>query len=89
MRNPGTLRQGFGIHSFGVLPICRGEKVIALLEVDWKKEDVPVEEADLETLRGFAPYVAMAVVDCKLQVEFSKGQVDVDEILKVTERWTE
>ena len=50
---------------------------------------MPVEEADLETLRGFAPYVAMAVVDCKLQVEFAKGQVDVDEILKVTEKWTE
>ena len=89
VHNPGAVRQEFSIHSFGVLPVCKGEGAIALLEVGRKRRDVMVGEDDLEALQGFLPYVAMAVVDCKLQEEISKGQGNVEEILKAVEGWME
>ena len=89
VHNPGAVRQGAGIHSFGVVPVCRGEEVVAILEVDRKRKDALVGEADLEALQGFLPYVAMAVGDCKLQEDFPGWEGDVEDILKETEKWTE
>ena len=89
VHTPGPVRQEFGIHSFGILPVCKGEEVIALLEVGRKRQDVLVGEADLELLQGFLPYVAMAVFDCKLQEEIPGWEEDVDEVLKAAGEWSE
>ena len=88
VHSPGTVRQGFDIHSFGFLPVCRDEEVIALLEVDRKGKDVLVGAADLEALQGFLPYVAMAVTDCKMQEELPGWQDNVEKMLKETEKWS-
>ena len=88
-KDAGSVRRGFGIHSFGVLPVTRGDQVIALLEVDRKRKDILVGEADLEALQGFLSYVALAVLDCKLQEELPEWEGDVEEMLRAAEEWGE
>lgn len=88
-QNPSPMRKRLGIHSFGVLPICRGEDVLALLELGRNQQNAMVEGADLDTLGEFLPYVAMAVVDCSLQEHIPDWCGNVDEILDETEEWTE
>ena len=89
VHDPDKTRAGFGIHSFGILPVCRGQEVIALLEVGRKRKDVLVGEADLELLVGFLPYVALAVLECKLQEELPEWEDNVEEIVKAAEKWGE
>jgi len=88
--DPGEVRRGFGVHSVGILPVRKGDEVIALLEVSRRRADALVNEADLDTLEGFVPYVAMAVVDCKLQASIPDvGDDDVEDLLKKAEKWAQ
>ena len=87
--DPGELRRGFGVHSVGVLPVRRGDEVIALLEVARRRKDALVSEADLGALMEFAPYVALSVVDCKLQASIPDLDDDVEHLLKQAEKWTQ
>ena len=84
---PGKTRQACGIHSAGLVTICRGDRLLAVLEVGRTLQAERVAKTDLEALQEFLPYVAMAVVDCKLQEERPEWGDDVDEILKKTEEW--
>ena len=88
-QDPSAVRSGFGIHSFGILPVCRGEELLALLELGRNQQNPPVTAADLESLEEFLPYVAMAVADCRLQEDVPDWSGDVDEILRETGEWTE
>ena len=86
--DPGETRRGFGIHSVGILPLRRGEDVIALLEVGRRRKDVLVSEADLDELGGFIPYVAMAVTDCRLQASIPDVEdAGMEDLLKRAEQW--
>ena len=86
--DPGEARRGFGIHSVGILPVRKGDEVIALLEVDRKRKDALVGEADLDALVGFLPYVAMSVADCRLQTSIPDLENDdVEDLLKKAEKW--
>ncbi len=87
VHDPGSVRKGFDIHSFGLLPIMRGDEVLAVLEIDRKRKDLLVGEADLEAIEGFLPYIAMSVADCKLQEQLPEWEGDVEEVLKATEEW--
>ncbi len=88
-QDPSAARRRFDIHSFGVLPICRGEELLALLELGRNRQNALVEAVQLEALEEFLPYVVMAVVDCRLQEEVPDWSGDVDEILRETDEWTE
>jgi len=86
--DPGEARGGFGIHSVGILPVRKEDEVIALLEVDRKRKDALVGEADLDALQGFLPYVAMSVADCRLQTSIPDLENDdVEDLLKKAEKW--
>ena len=89
VKDPDEVRRGFAINSLGFLPVYRGEDVLALLEVDRMKKDVLVGEADIKSLNGFLPYVAMAVTECKLQEEIPGWQDGVEQVLSATEKWME
>ena len=62
VRTPGIVRTRFGIHSFGMVPVCRDTEVCAILEVGRKQQDAVVGVDDLEGVQGFTPYVAMAIL---------------------------
>ena len=89
VHEPGDVRRGFGIHSFGVLPVHRGEEVVALLEVGRKRQDVLVGESDMDALQGFLPYVAMAVMDCRLQEELPEWEDQMEGVLDEAGKWEE
>ena len=86
---PVGVWQALNVHSVAILPICRGEAVLALLVVARKRQQAHFEEGDLAALEGFLSYVAMAVADWKLQEEHPDWTSDVDEILRQAEEWTE
>jgi len=82
-------KESLGIHSAAVLPIRREEEVVALLEVGRTEAGTRLETVDLVELEGFLPYVAMAIVDYRLQRERPEWGDDVDELLKEASDWSE
>ena len=89
VHEPGEVRKGFGIHSFGVLPVHRGDEVVGLLEVGRKRQDVLVGESDMDALKGFLPYIAMAVMDCRLQDELPDWENQMEGVLDEAGKWEE
>ena len=81
------VRSGFGMGSLGVLPVCKGDEIIAFLEVG-RGQDAVVEMGDLQRLESFLPYVAMAMDDCILQESLPEWDGDVEDLLDETEKWT-
>ena len=89
VHEPGEVRKGFGIHSVGILPVQRGDEVVALLEVGRKRQDVLVGESDMDALQGFLPYVAMAVMDSRLQDEIPEWEDEMEGVLDEAGKWEE
>lgn len=83
-----ALRKGFGMGSVGMLPLYKGDDLIAFLEVGKKEDDPPLSREDLKRIEGFLPYVAMAVDDCILQDAIPDWNGDVESLLDETEKWT-
>ena len=89
VHDAGPVRCRYGIHSFGLVPVETRGEAIGILEVGRKRRDVLVGEAEMEALKGFLPYLALAVTDCRLQEELPTWQGNAEEILKAAERWAQ
>ena len=89
VHDPGEVREGYGLHSYALLPVKRNEDLVAVLEVGRKRKDALVGRPDLESLQDFLTYVAMAVADCELQDQMPGWGEDVEQALKASEEWTE
>ena len=86
--DPGEVRRDLSVHSAGILPVHKGDEIIALLEVGRKRKDALVGEADLDALVGFVPYVAISVMDCRLQTAIpGLENDDVEDLLQKAEKW--
>lgn len=85
----GSLRQELGIGSFAMLPVCKGDVVIAVLEVARVMGKDVVVTTDIEDVYGFIPYVVMAIMDSKLQAEPPEWRQNVDAVLKSVEDWAD
>lgn len=87
VQEPGDVRLRLGIHSYGMLPVCRDGDVIAVIEVGRMRQDALVSAEDLDELEEFASYIAMAVIDCQIQETLPSWREDVNEVLKTAEQW--
>ncbi|MEE2658880.1 MAG: response regulator [Candidatus Latescibacterota bacterium] len=86
--DPNQIHLKYGVHSYGLVPVCRGEEVLAVLELGRRQQSALLESEDLHGVEELLPYVAMAVVDSKLEKLNPELTADVDRILEATDSWT-
>lgn len=84
---PGPARAAAGVHSFGLVPVKRGDAVVGVLEIGRKRTDTLVGDEELEVLESFLPYVAIATADVRLHEDVGNWEENVDAVLEAAKTW--
>lgn len=82
-----AVRKGFGMGSLGMLPVFKGDDLVAFMEVGKSLDNLPLKGKDLRRAIDFLPYVAMAVDDCILQESIPEWAGRVESLLDETDKW--
>jgi len=81
------VRQKLRLHTCTMFTVKKDKQTIAVLEIGQKQPDAAIAEQNLNALKGFLPYIAMAVVDCRVEEELPEWQKSIDAVLKTAEKW--
>jgi len=83
-----AFRVGLNLSSIALLPITRGNEVIAVLEIGKSANDMLLGEHTVLLLKDFMHYVAMALHECHLEQEMPHWEDNVENLLDISEQWS-
>jgi len=84
-----AFRVNLNLSSVILMPIKRGNDIIAVLEIGKSNTDMPVGEQTVALLTNFVTYVAMVLHECHIQQEMPHWENNVENLLKVSEQWSD
>lgn len=83
------LRRDMGIQSYALVPICKGDEFLAILEIGRTDSEDLMSLIEIKDIQDFAPYIALAVMELRLSKEPTNWHNDLDAVLEEAEKWTD